>query len=454
MADADTPDADAIIRDRRFVAVVALAAVVGLIASFAAWCFLELLYYLQTWIFTDIPKDVGFDSTPLLWYPPILFAAGLITAFAIVRLPGTGGHIPANGLKASPTAPIELPGVLVAAIASIGLGLVVGPEAPLIALGGGLGALMVRAIGRQDQPQLGMLMGISATFAAVSFLFGSPIIAAVLLIEAARIGGSQMSLVLIPGLTAAGVGSLTEIGMGSWTGLDTSNISISGVQLASFGRPDVADFGWTILLAAAIAVGTWVIFRLGRGSLRLATPRPFIVTPLAGLAVAGIAILFQQTTAFGANEVLFSGQNALDPLVADAGAWSVGALALLIACKGVAYGISLGTFRGGPTFPAMLLGVAGGLMMASLPGFETAPAVAVGMGAAVAAVLRLPLSAIVLATVLTESAGLSTAPLIVIGVVVAYLITVALPEPERSAPADAAATPAPAREPVPSVAGG
>ena len=240
MADADTQDPAAIIRDRRFVAVVALAALVGVIASLAAWCFLELIYYLQTWIFTDIPKDVGFESTPLLWYPPILFAAGLITAFGIVRLPGTGGHIPANGLKASPIPVIELPGVIVAAIASIGLGLVVGPEAPLLAIGGGLGALMIRAIGRQDQPQLAMLMGISGTFAAVSFLFGSPIIAAVLLIEAARIGGSQLALVLIPGLTAAGVGSLTEIGLGNWTGLDTSNISLSGVQLASFSRPDAA----------------------------------------------------------------------------------------------------------------------------------------------------------------------------------------------------------------------
>src|SRR5262245_16071388 len=453
MADTDTQDPAAILRDRRIIAVVALAAVVGVIASLAAWCFLELTYYLQTWIFTDIPKDVGFDSTPLLWYPPILFVAGLITAFAIVRLPGTGGHIPPNGLKAAPIPPIELPGVRVAATASIGLGLVVGPEAPLLALGGGLGALMVQAIGRQDPPQLGMLMGSSGTFAAISFRFGSPIIAPVLLIEAARIGGSQMSLVLIPGLTAAGIGSVTEIGMGSWTGLDTSNISLSGVQLASFGRPDAADFGWTILLSVGIAVGTWVIFRLGRGSLRLATPHPFIVTPLAGLAVAGIAILFQQTTAFGANQVLFSGQNALGPLVADSGAWSVGALALLIACKGVAYGISLGTFRGGPTFPAMLLGVAGGLMMAGLPGFETAPAVAVGMGAAVAAVLRLPLSAIVLATVLTSSSGLGTTPLIVIGVVAAYLVTVALPEPEGSALTEAAATSAPPPETVPSGAG-
>ena len=90
----------------------------------------------------------------------------------------------------------------------------VGPEAPLIALGGGLGFLIVRSIRRDAPPQLGTLLASSGTFAAMSFLFGSPIIAAVILIEAAGLGGSRMPLVLIPGLLAAGIGSLVSIGMG------------------------------------------------------------------------------------------------------------------------------------------------------------------------------------------------------------------------------------------------
>ena len=45
--------------------------------------------------------------------------------------------MPAEGLKAGgpPTRPIDLPGVLLAAMATLGLGLVLGPEGPLIALG-------------------------------------------------------------------------------------------------------------------------------------------------------------------------------------------------------------------------------------------------------------------------------------------------------------------------------
>jgi H+/Cl- antiporter ClcA len=74
----------------------------------------------------------------------------------------------------------------------------------------------------------------------------------------------------------------------------------------------------------------------------------------------------------------------------------------------------------------MFLGAAGGMMAAQLPGFDLTPAVAVGIGAAVASVLKLPLSAVVLAVLLTVQAGPGSSPLIIVGVVVAYLTTLAL----------------------------
>jgi hypothetical protein len=73
----------------------------------------------------------------------------------------------------------------------------------------------------------------------------------------------------------------------------------------------------------------------------------------------------------------------------------------------------------------MFLGAAGGLMASHLPGFDLTPAVAVGIGTGVVSVLRLPLSAVVLATVLTAQAGPGSAPLVIVGVVVAHLTTLA-----------------------------
>ena len=421
--------------------LLVLAAIIGVIASFASWLFLEAVYEAQQGVYTDLPDALGFDHTPLWWSLPWLAFAGVVVAFAVARLPGRGGHIPANGLNAAPTQPIDLPGVMLAAIAGIGLGAVVGPEAPLIALGGGLGFFAIRRIRADAPPDLQAIVAACGTFAAISFLFGSPLIAAVLLIEAAGLAGRRLPLILIPGLLAAGIGTLIEIGLGSWTGVNTSAISLELLQLPDFARPDVTDFLWTIPLAAAIAVGTVLIFRLGRVTERVATPRPFVALPLIGLAMSGLAIAFAETTDKGVDQVLFSGQDALGPLAANAATWSLSALTLLIVFKGVAYGIAVGGFRGGPTFPAMFLGAAAGLMASHLPGFELTPGVAVGIGAGTVAVLRLPLTGVVLATVLTGQAGLGVGPLIIVGVVVAYLVANLIdprpePEPEPEPAAD------------------
>ena len=109
--------------------------------------------------------------------------------------------------------------------------------------------------------------------------------------------------------------------------------------------------------------------------------------------------------------------------------------------KGIAYSLSLGSFRGGPTFPAIFLGAAAGVAASHLPGFALEPAVGVGIGAGTVAVLRLPLSAVVLATLLTVKSGTGDEPLIIVGVVVAYLVTLLLsPKPSGSAPTGSAPT--------------
>jgi hypothetical protein len=85
----------------------------------------------------------------------------------------------------------------------------------------------------------------------------------------------------------------------------------------------------------------------------------------------------------------------------------------------------MGVARGGPTFPAILLGLVGGLLAGHLPGFSETAAIGALIGAAVVAVLRLPLSAIVLTALITQ-AGAGLAPLIILSVVVAYIATLAL----------------------------
>jgi H+/Cl- antiporter ClcA len=428
---------------RQILALLAVSATVGLVVSLAAWGFLEAIHQIQVGAFQSLPKDLGYDHGAPIWWPlPVLGLAGLIVALAIVRLPGSGGHNPAEGLKTGATAPLELPGVLLAALATIGLGLVLGPEAPLIALGSGLGVLAIRQVRRDAPEPVVAVVAAAGSFAAISFIFGSPLIGAVILIEAAGLDRRRLQIVVPAGLLAAGIGSLVSIGMGQWTGLSSKDYALAPLTLPSFTRPDAAEFAWTVPLAIAIAVIAVLIFRLARVIQPLLYRRALLLLPAAALIVAALAIAFAQATDKPTSEVLFSGQDALPSLVDDAGTWSISALVLVIAFKGLAWSISLAGFRGGPTFPGLYLGAAAGVLASHLPGLSLTPAVAVGMGCAIAAVLRLPLSAVVLATLLTAKAGLGAGPLIIVGVVMSFITALAV-EKRLGAPAAPRAEPTP-----------
>ena len=446
--------ADATIRSKQYAVLLVIVAVIGVLVSLAAWCFLVAIHQMQQEFYTHLPNAFGYTHGAPKWWPlPILAVGALITAIAIRYLPGDGGHVPAKGLAVGGAAgPRVLPGVILAGLGTIGFGLVLGPEAPLIALGAGVATLIILMAHRDTPPQTLMVVAAAGSFAAMSFIFASPLIAAVILIEAAGLGGPRLRVVLVPGLLAAGIGSLVSIGMGSFTGLSSSSYAIGALSLAPAAHPHLGEFGWTIALGAAIAVVTSFIIRGGLHTYRFVSRRQLLaLLPVVGLITGGLAIAFSQITGKGFNEVLFSGQDQLPGLVSQAGTWSVAALAWLIVFKGIAYSISLGSLRGGPTFPAMFLGAAAGVMASHLPGFPIQAGVGVGIGAGTVAVLRLPLSAVVIATLLTTHAGSNIEPLIIVGVVVAYITTLLLAR--SSAPAtDTSAAPPPA--PTPELATG
>jgi len=439
-----TPEqARATIRSRAFLVLLGFTAVIGVIVSVASWCFLELVHQIQQEVFTHLPHALGYPHGPPTWWPlPVLAIAGAIVAVAIARLPGGGGHIPARGLAAgAPPSLADLPGVLLAGMATIGLGLVLGPEAPLLALGSGLAAAAIRMARRDAPNQLVTVVAAAGSFAAISFVFSSPLIAAVIIIEVAGIGGPRLPILMLPGLLAAGIGSLVSLGIGAFTGLSSSAYALQVLEMPSFDHLRFGNFAWTIALSLAIAVVTFAIMRGGAITLRLVAPRPFVWLPLVGLVIAGLAIAFSQIAGKTVDDVLFSGQDQLPSLVSHAGAYSLGALALLLVCKGAAYSLSLGSFRGGPTFPAIFLGAAGGIMASRLPGFPMTAAVAVGIAASVVAVLKLPLTAVVTATVLTAKSGVATEPLIIVAAVVALVATEVIAARVDGAPASPAPAP-------------
>ena len=336
-----------------------MAAVLGVPVSAAAYGFLALVSYLQKELFTHLPHGLGFATVPAWWPLPMLLVGGVLTALAIRYLPGGGGPSPAGGfaMHPPPTAGRSCPASSLAALATLAFGAVLGPEMPLIALGGGLAALVTRLRRRRQVPDAGgagarRRPAASRRSARCS---GSPLTGAFLLMEASGLGGPTLGLVLLPGLLASGVGALIFIGLDSLTGLGTFALAMP--DLPHFSRPNVAEFGWAIVIGLAAArdrpghpparavparlrhqaaparARRWRArwSRCSRSSTprRPASPRPTCSSP---------------------------GRTPCARSFEHAASYSVGALLLLVVCKGLAYGVSLSSFRGGPIFPALFIG--------------------------------------------------------------------------------------------------
>jgi H+/Cl- antiporter ClcA len=414
-----------------------LGALVGVPVATVAYFFLEAVAKLQTEIFTDLPNNLGFHGEPLWWPLPWLTLSGVLVALAIRYLPGTGGHEPSEGFKSGGLVqPIELFGIIAAALATLSLGVVLGPEAPLIAIGSGLGVLAVHLVKRDAPPMAAVVIGAAGSFAAIATLLGSPLVGAFLLMEMAGLGGPMMEIVLLPGLLAAGVGSLIFVGLDGLTGFGSFSLTISSIP--HVGSPNGIEFLWAIAIGISAALLATGIFKLATLVRPIVEPRRVLMTPVAGLAVAGLAIAYAAGTGHSSSEVLFSGQSALPTLVQQAAGYTVGALLLLLVCKALAYAVSLSSFRGGPIFPSMFIGAAGGIALSHVGGLPMIAGAAIGVGAMIAGALKMPMTAVLLPSLLFLSDAVTLMPLVIVAVVVSYVVAVWI-KPKPDDPEQAAA---------------
>ena len=432
-----------LLRSRSYAALLVFAAIIGAPVAVVAFFFLKLVAELQDYLYQTLPGELGFDHEPLWWPLPLLILAGLIVALSLRYLPGTGGHKPAEGLKmAGRPRPIELPGAAIAALATLSLGGVLGPEAPLIFIGGGLGVLAMQLLKRDAPEQALAVTGAAGSFAAVSTLVGNPLVAAFLMLEVSggAMGGALLGPLLMPGLLAAGIGTLVFVGLDSWTGFGTFSLAIP--HLPAFTTPTGSEFAWAIGIGVVAAAVGAVIKPVARRLQDVVERRAILLTAVMGTVVALAAMLFAALTVHSSSFVLFSGQNQLPSLVENAGTFSVGALVLLVACKGIAYTASLSSFRGGPIFPSMFIGAAGGIALSHLPGLPMVAGVAMGIGAMTTVMLGLPMTAVLLAAIFVAADGLALVPLIIVAVAVCYVISAHLvPEPAAATEAPQPATP-------------
>jgi H+/Cl- antiporter ClcA len=395
-----------------YLRLVLIGAAIGIPAAFVSALFLALVHQLEHWLW---PSSPGWY---LVLFLPVAGAA--IVLFARTRLPGDGGHQPIDGLSTNPTPVAHAPGIALAALGTLGFGAVLGPEAPVVALGSvvGVGAASLVRVGGQAAA----VLSIAGSFSAIAALFGGPIVAGMLLVEGGLSKGTALLPALVPGVVAAAVGDLIFIGLGNWEGLAQPGLQVPG--LPAYHGTHVRDLAIAIAVGIVIALALAQIGRAARAVLALRDR-----LGLAGLLFAGalaVGVLAEVGVLLGAesDEILFSGQAAVPEIVAEG---STGIILVVLVAKAAAYAVSLGCgFRGGPIFPAIFLGV--GLATLPVVWFGASPtlAIAVGTSGAMAAQTRLLFAPAIFAALLVGSAGADATPAAVLASVAGYLTMTAL----------------------------
>jgi chloride channel protein, CIC family len=413
---------------RAYLRVIALAAAIGIPAALVAAGFFGLVHYLELWLWDDLPDALGYSSPPWFLVLGLPVAGALIVVAARLYLPGDGGHSPLEGLSMKPTPIAHGPGVALAALGTLPFGAVLGPEAPVVALGSVVGLTAARF---GTHAKTADLLSSSGSFSAISALFGGPLIAGVLLVEGGIGMGTSLFPVLVPGLVAAATGYLIFVGLGDWGGLGTPGLVVP--DLPPYDGTHVYDLmvGLAVgVLAALVAVAVGLLARRvdGVGG-RLGMP---LLLLGGGLAVGGLAVLADLLGA-DSQDVLFSGQASVPDVVAED---STKVLVVLIVAKFLAYAVSLGCgFRGGQIFPAIFLGVA--FASFTVLWFDVSPTLAISVGAAagMAAQTRLLITPLLFASLLVGTQGTDTIPAAVFATTAAWVAVHALDRLLPPAPA-------------------
>lgn len=416
--------------------------VVAIPVSLVAMGFLELVNLAQTWVWQTAPADLGYDMPPWWWPIPWLMLAGALVAAAIAAFPGRGGHVPAHGTGGGPTAPSYVPGVFLAALAGLPFGAVLGPEAPLIAMGMGMAIGLSRVIRLSPGGRIEALIGTAGSAAAISIILGNPLTAVIFMAEAVALVGGPVIVATIAALLGVGVGAVLFTGLGERAGVQAQSLQL--VELTSVPVPGVGDLLWAVPVGVGAAFAMTAIFAAGlrvEAALHpMNRPRLIGATMLVGLAVALCASAYSLLTGRSPFDVASSGTDTLVALTTDPASWSSAALITLILFKGLAYALSLGSFRGGAIFPSIMVGAALGMLLAPLPGLGVSGGVAVGMAAFASAGMKMPLSSVALTILLFGSDASEVFPEVAIAAVTAFTVRLAIEKRQAAASAAGAAT--------------
>lgn len=356
---------------RRPLPAMLLAAVISLVLGYVV---LEIVNAGIGLIWETIPEN--WASTPA-WYVIGVLVIAAVLVFVIRRFVGDAGHSPIGGIAVSAVTPREYVGVILAILASLWGGIVLGPEVALVATGSMIGGLVAKRRGFVDSKDQTKVVGFGA-LGAILALFVGPVLS----------GSMQL------GSTPTAI--------------------------------EVDQLGWAIVVAVIVAVVVTLARTLAALLARVTGGGPHLpILIVASLVVAISALIVQSRTGEGILFIVTSGEEFITRLPELT---SVSTVIAIIIFKALAYAVSLGAgFRGGPFFPAMFVGAAVGLLISLVMG-DSGPSVpaAIVVGVIASLIATAPMKwpvVIILGVVLGLMMGTWTlVPAALVGAIVARLI--------------------------------
>ncbi|HEV2547962.1 MAG TPA: chloride channel protein [Stellaceae bacterium] len=400
------------------VALVVLAAMLGAAVGVGVVVLEALVQLVHESAFAIAPGGHLSAAPALAWWRALLVpaAGGLVAGLAAALIRRWRPHeivdaIEANALYGGRMSLRDSVNLAFLTVIASGFGASVGLEAGYTQLGAGFASWAGQRL-RLRRSDLRTLVGCGAA-AAIAAAFNAPLAGAFYAFE--LVIGTYSPLVLAPISMAALTGALTArqwLGDQAIFGADMASVSITGLDYVLF-----AVLG---AIAAAIGIAAMVgVTRIER-ALRRQRVSSWLRPSLGGIAVGILAVTFPQ--------VLGSGHGAIQ-LVLEGGL-SGSVLVGLVAAKGLASALSVGTgFRGGLFSSSLLLGsVFGAAAVLGLEavlgriglvpdGLDYVAYTLVGMGAMAAAIIGAPLTMIFLVLELTGSFPASLG--VMVGVIVA-----------------------------------
>ncbi|MFL5727352.1 MAG: ion channel protein [Chloroflexota bacterium] len=333
---------------RRLLPLVIPGVVVGIASAVLLIGLTVVAGWLEDLLWEGLPTSLGLAADSPAWTIAVLTLAGVAVGLVVTFAPGHAGPDPATTELAAPPLPlIVMPGLAIAVIVTLGSGVSLGPENPILAINIGLAV----AIGARLLPRLPAQAWSGLAFAGtVGAMFGTPIGAALLLSEAPDTSGRPLWDRLFGPLVAAAAGSITMLTLGGES---------FALTIAPYGSPQLIDLvTGSVIAAGAAAVGLVAIYlfplihaafhRLGR---------PIVALVAGGLVLGVLGVVGGQIS-------MFKGLEQMKELTATASSYAPIGLAMLAVVKLIALLVASGSgFRGGRIFPSVFAAVAMGLFV-------------------------------------------------------------------------------------------